>query len=236
MDQASIRAHCQEIERCNQRGGRMLSIVDLIEADTVDLNLAAFLMAAIRNGASFLVGANPGGAGKTTVMGALLSLVPNDVPLAAATAEADSSRVCYICHEISNAPYFCYLWGASARHFFSLARAGHMLATNLHADTYEQCYDQLHADNGVPDEDIRRVNLMLFLEVTGSWSRRQHRVTTVHVSDGVSPHRLIGECRPSLLGIGDDEQARCAAFLQQLVDSGVRTIQDVRGAILAERA
>jgi len=31
----SVRDHCAETERCNQRGGRMLSVVDLIEAGTM---------------------------------------------------------------------------------------------------------------------------------------------------------------------------------------------------------
>ena len=76
--------HCAEIERCNQRDGRMLSIVDLIEADTVTRDLAAYSLAAIGSGASFMVGALPGGAGKTTVMGALLNFVPQVTPLTAA--------------------------------------------------------------------------------------------------------------------------------------------------------
>jgi CO dehydrogenase/acetyl-CoA synthase alpha subunit len=33
--------HCAAIERCNQRGGRMLSIVDLIEAGTISRDLTA---------------------------------------------------------------------------------------------------------------------------------------------------------------------------------------------------
>ena len=44
----------REIERCNQRGGRMLSIVDLIEAGTLSRELAAYALAAIGRGASFL--------------------------------------------------------------------------------------------------------------------------------------------------------------------------------------
>jgi hypothetical protein len=58
-----IQAHCRQIARCNQRGGRMLSIVDLIEAGTITPELAAYSLAAIGSGASFLVGAMPGGAG-----------------------------------------------------------------------------------------------------------------------------------------------------------------------------
>ena len=51
----------------------MLSVFDLLEAKTIDLDLAAYLMARISKGSSFMVGSVPGGAGKTTVMCALLN-------------------------------------------------------------------------------------------------------------------------------------------------------------------
>ena len=70
-----------EIDRCNQRSARMLSIVDLLEAGTLSPALAAYLLAAISRGASFMVGALPGSAGKTTVMGALLNFVPATIAL-----------------------------------------------------------------------------------------------------------------------------------------------------------
>ena len=75
MDNAITR-HCEELDRCNQRGQRMLSIFDLLAAKTLDLDLAAYLMARISLGASFMVGSVPGGAGKTTVMCALLNFIP----------------------------------------------------------------------------------------------------------------------------------------------------------------
>ena len=75
--QLHIDVHVREIDRCNQRGGRMLSLVDLIQAGSVDLPLAAYLAAAMRCGASLLVGARPGGAGKTAVMCALLNFLPD---------------------------------------------------------------------------------------------------------------------------------------------------------------
>ena len=77
MSQAAIRAHVRAINDCNQRGGRMLSLVDLLDAGSVDLPLAAYLAAAMRGGASLLVGARPGGAGKTAVMCALLNWIPD---------------------------------------------------------------------------------------------------------------------------------------------------------------
>ena len=109
-----ISQHCVEIDRCNQRGGRMLSVVDLIDAGTVSTDLAAYCMAAIGRGASFMVGALPGGAGKTTVMGALLNFVPEDVVLQPADGihtirrglAQSSPRRCYICHEIGRGSYY----------------------------------------------------------------------------------------------------------------------------------
>ena len=47
----------------------MLSVVDLIEAGTMSRDLAAYCLAAIGGGASFLVGAMPGGAGEATGWG-----------------------------------------------------------------------------------------------------------------------------------------------------------------------
>ncbi len=76
MDQR-IERHVREIERCNQRGGRMLTVRDLLDAGTLDEEIAAYFLAAISGGRSFLVGANPGGAGKTTVMAALLNFIPD---------------------------------------------------------------------------------------------------------------------------------------------------------------
>ena len=54
----------------------MLSVVDLLEAGTLTEPQAAWLLARILQGSSWLVGARPGGAGKTTVMAALLAMVP----------------------------------------------------------------------------------------------------------------------------------------------------------------
>jgi hypothetical protein len=196
-----ITAHCREIDRCNQRGGRMLSLIDLLRAKTVDLDLAAYLATAVRRGASFLVGANPGGAGKTTVMGALLNFVPADCRLHAADSGAtlrdalDSPagrQHCYICHEIGSGPYYAYLWGAEARDFFALPRVGHIIATNLHADTLEECREQVCGDNGVAEEDFQRCRLCLFLALPGGgWHDRRRRMATVWESDGESPHRLV---------------------------------------------
>ena len=238
-----IREHCAEIERCNQRGGRMLSIADLIEAETISRDLAAHCLAAIGNGASFLVGAVPGGAGKTTVMGALLNFVPKDVQLVAADgmaaiecgAKSSSPRCCYICHEIGSGSYYAYLWGQELRAYFDLPKAGHMLATNLHADTYTQAHRQICEDNGVSEASLRQMNLMLFLSVQSGYRRR---IEEVWQSDGQNPHQQVfptGSSQPTrLVSPGDIEQA--SRTIDHIMASGARTIEQVRAIVIQRHA
>lgn len=237
MDDAILR-HCEEIERCNQRGTRMLSVLDLLDAQTLDLNLAAYLMARISRGASFMVGANPGGAGKTTVMCALLNLVPPDRPLLAATPEAvrqGSARPhCYICHEVGAGSYFAYLWGRDLQAYCSLSDAGHMLASNLHADDIEEAYEQMCMDNRVPKAHFQGFELMLFLRVSGVYPERRRRIAKVYSSDGKGPHkRVFDDTQPLFTPDADSVwQAECRAFLEQTLPEGGRTIQEFRERVV----
>lgn len=234
----SVKEHCLEIDRCNQRGGRMLSIVDLLEAGTVTRDLAAYFQAAIGGGASFMVGALPGGAGKTTVMGALLNFVPAGAVLmpaedaeAIGRAAAQPRRLCMICHEIGPGGYYAYLWGPALRAYFALADMGHILATNLHADTFEQASEQVCRTNGVPPEQFRKMNLLLFLSVRGG----RRRVTQVWESDGMQPHRMIWD-DDALAGdsalVNADAMDAARRKVESLLAGGVRTIEDVRAQIL----
>ncbi len=188
-------AHLKEVNRCNQRGGRILSIVDLLRAGTLDRSLAAYLVSRISQGASFLVGANPGGAGKTTVMCALLGCIPPGMRLVPAGDISVLRRLrekppaCVICHEIGSGPYYAYLWGEGARAFFGLRN--HQRATNLHADTLEECRDQLCGDNGVSAEDFNDMEIQAFMEVAGGWSNVRRRVATVWDSHNSEEHRLV---------------------------------------------
>jgi hypothetical protein len=198
MNDAIIK-HCQELDRCNQRGGRMLSVFDLLAAKTLDLDLAAYLMARISRGASFMVGSVPGGAGKTTVMCALLNFVPVDVPLIAATPQevyqaskaATSPRACYICHEIGSGSYFAYLWSDALRAYCRLSENGHMLATNLHADDMDEARGQVCGDNDVREELFNKFELLIFLRIEGSYPETHRRIEKVYSSNGLTDHVLV---------------------------------------------
>ncbi|MCX7004282.1 MAG: hypothetical protein NTV22_13555 [bacterium] len=227
---------------CNQRGGRMLSLIDLLETGTVDLPLAAYLAALAQRGTSMLVGALPGGAGKTTVMCAVLNFLPRataiavlDSPraLASAASDLDCGRRCYLAHEIGPGRYYAYVWGAAAQTLFALAKTGHLIASNLHADTLEQTYDQLCGDNGVSRTHVLAVALKMFISIDG----RQRRVARVYESNGRDEHLLwqhtaAGFVRvaPSRL-VMQSEEARLQAVLTDLCARGVRTLAAVRAAL-----
>jgi hypothetical protein len=226
----------------------MLSVFDLLAAKTLDLDLAAYLMARISKGASFMVGSVPGGAGKTTVMCALLNFVPTDVPLIAATPQAvheaannkhSSSRTCYICHEIGSGYYFAYLWADELRAYCGLSENGHILATNLHADNLEQAKNQVCNTNGVPGEHFNKFELLIFLRIENHYPKIKRWIEEVYSGNGSSEHKLIFHANDKRTldenakhYMADPEYvAACRDFLKKIPPS-VRTIEDTRRHIV----
>ena len=52
----------------SKQGGHSLSLMDLLEGQTLDLELSAWLISHVSQGASYIIGAGPGGVGKTTTV------------------------------------------------------------------------------------------------------------------------------------------------------------------------
>ena len=221
----------------------MLSIFDLLAARTLDLDLAAYLMARISKGASFMVGAVPGGAGKTTVMCALLNFVPADVSLIAGTPEAihgaadeaPSQRACYVCHEIGSGSYFAYLWSDALRAYCGLSERGHMLATNLHADDIDEARGQVCGTNGVRVDHLNKFELLIFLRVKGGYFDARRWIDLVYSSDGSSEHELIftagdglnkDRCRADL-----EYVTACRGFLTEMACEA-QTIEQTRTRVV----
>jgi hypothetical protein len=244
----SIQEHTGELNRCNQRGGRMLSVFDLLEANTLDLELAAYLMARISRGDSFLVGARPGGAGKTTVMCALLNLIPanrrilpaTDETIAAVAGDGVAGDFCLICHEIGQGPYFSYLWGDDLCRYCALLDDGCLLATNLHADDLDEARHQICTQSGVPAGHFNGFALQIFLRVEGGYYDCQRRIDTVYASQDGADHQLVFDDRDgarfpcgALSDLVDAEwYGRCRTFLEDALQAGVRTIEAVRERFL----
>lgn len=232
----------QVINNSNQRGGRMLSLVDLIEADTLTLPMAARLTELVESGSSVLVGAVPGGAGKTAVMGALLTMLPAGEP-AHVTREtavaigsggpragsggswrAAGAGECIVAYEISPASFEAYIWGSTLREFVRRGVEGARLVTNLHADTLEQARDQLVEDNDVPAEHFNTFDLFVPIRVGGGFGRRSRVVEYVDYRDGDRWTHITRE--PQL----SPRAQEISAFFQDCLDNGVRRIAAVRTA------
>lgn len=225
----------------------MLSVFDLLAAKTLDLDLAAYLMARISKGASFMVGSVPGGAGKTTVMCALLNFVPVDVTLIPATPEAvydpakarATPRGCYVCHEIGSGSYFAYLWEDALRTYCGLSEQGHILATNLHADNLPEARDQVCGANNVRIDHFNRFELLIFLRIDGGYLKARRWIEEVYSGSGFSEHALIFHAndnkkldKDARHYLADPEYvSMCRDFLKEMAPN-VRTIEHTRQRVV----
>lgn len=225
----------------------MLSLIDLLDDGSVDLPLAGYLAATMRGGASLLVGAKPGGAGKTTVMCALLNFVPDDVTLQAVddaalsqAAQKPPGEVCYVAHEISPATYYyAYVWGRDAEAFFCLAADGHLIASNLHADTLDETHEQLCHQNGVDPAHLAAVRLKIYLGTEGHRFSMRRWIDRVYEHDGEHDRLLWEEQRPGDFvqhaksdHVPQEAVARYTDFMADLQERRVRRIGDVRRELL----
>jgi hypothetical protein len=241
-----IESHVREIERCNQRGGRMLSIRDLLDAGTLDFKMARYLLGAISGSRSFLVGAMPGGAGKTTVMGALLNFLPDIeiIPTANSAVIKDglstTEPVCYLAHEIGRGRWYAYIWGRDVENFLELTKT-HVVAGNLHADDIEDVL----AHDGIDDYNITKLDLLIFMRVARGLTGTSRRVNSVLENQGGTGPAAFKQVfswnssedtfetgiKPRL--VGELELEWADGTLHQILDRDLRTIEEVRSAVLS---
>ena len=234
-----ISLHCRELTRCNQRGGRLLSLADLYKAKTMPLDLAAFLLYRISRGDSFITGAVPGGAGKTTVMCALANAIPERTPIRHAANINDlldgerSPASCYICHEMSEAGYFGYLWGEELRAFFKLKQYGHILASNLHAGTLEQAKLLITKQNKVTEDAFNAVNLYVFIT---PGITREIRTAWYSPGDGMehAPVYSAGKFNAGRF-IDKKEHGMYMEFIKECAENNILSIEDFRAELLEFR-
>jgi hypothetical protein len=236
-------SNLSEIERLNQRGGRTLSFVDLIEAGTVSAEMAGELAALVESGASILTAAKKGGVGKSTVLADLLACLPPGERIvatpdlaaveAARAAETDEP-VCFLAHEIGAGPWHAYLWGEAAARFFDLAGGGRRVASCLHADDIDELSAVL-GSQGVSPDAVNRIGLVLFMR-RGAQGRR---VESVYVP-GPEAHRLRwlrDEAEDELVPKGPpaaptERSEIYAGLFEELVENGVHDFAEVRRALV----
>jgi len=240
----------QQIEKLNQRGGRTLTLVDLVRAGTITVPMAAHAMRAIHHGASLLTAARPGGAGKTTLMAALLHLLPPGVPIRTvddpsvldeAARRSPEEPVCYLAHEIGSGRWYGYIWGRQVVQFLSLIQGQRRVASCLHADTLEELSNILTSPPlHVSRKLVGRVHLLLFMFAGPIGGKFRHRVSTFYQADGKGGHRLLfqwdrqSDRHVQVTAPYDPEQLRpYEQFIQRLVDEGDADALAVRRKVRA---
>ena len=214
------------VNRANQRGGRMLSVVDLIERKTLTVGQSSWLLRRILEGSSFLVGATPGGAGKTAVMGALLTMLPprSGFYLTAGSAwQTAPEGACLVAYELNDSFYEAYIWGENVRIFARLGTQGRRLVSNLHADSVEEARAQIVDQCGASEEEFCAFSLFIPISVGGGFGRSDRVVETIFQADPGAGRSGWKEAEPR----GD---GAIASFLEKLLDEGVREIEVVRPA------
>ncbi|GBE28106.1 hypothetical protein BMS3Bbin03_02042 [bacterium BMS3Bbin03] len=230
----------------------MLSIIDLIEAGTLDLDKSGWLISRIESGSSFLVGAKPGGAGKTTVMGALLVMLPpgaqlylagdrttsrsrletTDEQQDSAAAGRSSNSACnkyMVSYEISPAFYEGYVWGKAVREMFAMTDLGFKIAANLHADTLGEAKHQIVMENGVPEHQFNTCGIFVPITLRG-WKREVNRIF-YYDNPEEEGWRELSRYRKPL-----EREIEIQDFLKSCVRNNIRQIEEVRTEWLALRS
>jgi len=250
--QAVEQSNLRQIEALNQRGGRTLSIVDVMRAGTITPEAAGFLLWHVAHGASFLTGAVPGGAGKSTLLADLLAMLPpgerivttpDDDAVRQASRETPRGGRCYLCHEIGSGMWYGYLWGASVGRFLGLSEQGGRIAGCLHADDPVQMRGILLSPTlGVSKEAFGRIGILLFMAFDRSAFRGSRVVDSIWVADGQGDHRLAYKREGDLhesewvrqLDRGEDPPGlgACQAFMRELAEGPAHLFEEVREAVI----
>ena len=226
------------------------SLLDLIERDTLDLELAAWLVTCVAGGASWITGSGPGGIGKTTIMRSLLSFLPQDrlcvVALPGQVTAIQPPPKCVVSHELSDHPPETYLWDQDLRDYFTLADAGHTLVGNVHAEDVADIHKEVVDDCRVPDSQFRAVHIFGFVRMDGQdpEARRIKDKTSrryfekIFWSDGRSDHVLVFTSAEGLSSgphRNPTAESGHRAFLETALKGSARGVQETRAAFLTWR-
>ena len=231
----------------NQRGGRLLSLVDLIEAGTLSPALAARLVFLQMRGVSIASGAKTGGMGKTTLLAAVLAFTPPGVDIVTVDRAASppfdlrsfAGKRVWLCHEISRGDYYSYLWGKEIAAYFSLADGPHNhLAFTIHADDPGEIEAQIASpETGLSHRDMLKLDALVFINGVDTPLGRARRVAGLHEKSSIGCHvptfqwRKNGDVFERFVEPHRLEE-KISGFFQTLIERKVRTLEDVRKSFL----
>lgn len=206
----------------------MLSVIDLIEAGTLTIPQTSWLLARILEGSSWMVGARPGGAGKTTIMSALLAMAPDKKNVNVTNPgngwKSAAPGEYVVCYEISPGGYDGYIWGRDVARLAELAAAGVRVVTNLHADTLREAYSQIVEQCGVSSAHFNALGIFIPIVFHG----RRRQVNLFKYYDGQAWRSIDRNATPI-----DEAENKISDFLARLTETSAMNIEDVRAEWLS---
>ncbi|GAC1567566.1 MAG: hypothetical protein NVS3B14_13990 [Ktedonobacteraceae bacterium] len=182
---------------------RSLSIAQIIALRSVDEETAALVWMMLEHGASLTV-AGPTeprpGAGKSTVLNALLQFLPERSVLAYMSGkyetfdftrlpDIDPTITYAVCNEVSD-HQTTYMWGAAARRYLTLPAQGYHVVTSVHADRLDDVLHLYQHDLRLCIEDLRRLGLVVNIGLMGQGKSQYRRwLTTCFLRPQCDPLR-----------------------------------------------
>lgn len=172
-----------------------LSITEILRAGTMPPRVAAILWLAMERGRSIILAADPPGAGKTTILTALLTFAPPDAAVYFTRGWGEQFRlpppngdapIYIMINEISD-HLPVYSWGPYVQRAFELMADGYSLASTMHADTVEGVIAQLTEECDVPERLIGHLDFVVPIHVGASGGRRIRRVSEIAVLEPLGP-------------------------------------------------
>lgn len=170
------------------RAKNRLTILGLISNETLSAELAALLWLLVEHKTSILTAAEPQLAGKTTLLTALLDLMPpqyNSVLTRGKAedfsflADTDAASAYILVPELSDHTP-AYLWGDSVRTLFDALENGYSMAATMHADAPEHVTHMLRQPPvNIPGELLHHVGVVINIRLMYGERDMIRRVTGV---------------------------------------------------------
>ena len=182
-----------------------LSITQIIASGTMTPRIAAIFWLAVERGRSMIFACDPPGAGKTTILTALLAFAKPEASVYFTRGWGETFRLppppgdgdpptFLLVNEMSD-HLPVYSWGPYVQRAFELAAEGYTLMSTMHADDVEGIVAQLTDECDVPRALIGHLAFAVPLFVGAHQGRRIRRVLDVTVLEplggGFDRHSIV---------------------------------------------
>ncbi|HYM65468.1 MAG TPA: hypothetical protein VES68_03220, partial [Candidatus Sulfotelmatobacter sp.] len=177
-----------------------LTILDLIKNKTLNSEVAGVLWEAVEEETSFLTSALYRNSGKSTLSKALLDLRKKETPLHFVSENLEITEKLLkvekpggylVVSEFNPVNVPGYIWGGEAQSVFEIAKKGYSLQACIHSENAEDAIVELSRENGIKDENLSIIKLVLYIEMFGTTlataKRRLSQVYEVHFVENGKP-------------------------------------------------